>query len=31
MHSGGPFKTVLGEIAFDQKGDIKQPGFVPYI
>jgi branched-chain amino acid transport system substrate-binding protein len=31
MHSGVPFKTVLGEIAFDQKGGIKQPGFVPYI
>jgi branched-chain amino acid transport system substrate-binding protein len=31
MHSGVPFKTVLGEIAFDQKGDIKQPGFVPYV
>jgi branched-chain amino acid transport system substrate-binding protein len=31
MHSGAPFKTVLGGIAFDQKGDIKQPGFVPYV
>ncbi len=31
MHSGVPFKRVLGEIAFDQKGDIKQLGFVPYI
>jgi branched-chain amino acid transport system substrate-binding protein len=31
MHSGTPFNTVLGEISFDKKGDIKQPGFVPYV
>jgi branched-chain amino acid transport system substrate-binding protein len=31
MHSGMPFKTVLGDISFDSKGDIKQPGFVPYV
>jgi branched-chain amino acid transport system substrate-binding protein len=31
MHSGTPFKTVMGDISFDQKGDIKQPGFVPYV
>jgi branched-chain amino acid transport system substrate-binding protein len=31
MHSGMPFTTVLGDIAFDLKGDIKQPGFVPYV
>ena len=21
----------MGDISFDQKGDIKQPGFVPYV
>ena len=31
MHSGVAFNTVLGEISFDRKGDIKQPGFVPYV
>jgi branched-chain amino acid transport system substrate-binding protein len=31
MHSGTPFTTILGDISFDPKGDIKQPGFVPYV
>ncbi|RWX72327.1 branched-chain amino acid ABC transporter substrate-binding protein [Mesorhizobium sp. M2A.F.Ca.ET.039.01.1.1] len=30
MHEKGPFKTVLGGIAFDDKGDPKLPGFVVY-
>ena len=27
---GGSFKTVIGELAFDAKGDQKAPGFVVY-
>ncbi|NMF89582.1 branched-chain amino acid ABC transporter substrate-binding protein [Aromatoleum petrolei] len=27
---GGNFKTVIGDLAFDAKGDQKQPGFVVY-
>jgi branched-chain amino acid transport system substrate-binding protein len=30
LHEKGPFKTVLGEIAFDAKGDPKLPGYVMY-
>jgi branched-chain amino acid transport system substrate-binding protein len=26
----GPFKTVLGDLAFDEKGDPKFPGYVMY-
>jgi branched-chain amino acid transport system substrate-binding protein len=26
----GPFKTVLGDLAFDEKGDPKFPGYVIY-
>src|SRR6478752_5923861 len=28
LHEKGPFKTVLGDIAFDEKGDPKLPGYV---
>ena len=28
MHSGRAFKTVLGDIAFDKKGDISNEGYV---
>jgi branched-chain amino acid transport system substrate-binding protein len=30
MKAKGPFKTVLGEISFDEKGDPKIPGYVMY-
>jgi branched-chain amino acid transport system substrate-binding protein len=30
MRSGVTFKTVIGDIAFDSKGDIKQPAYVMY-
>jgi branched-chain amino acid transport system substrate-binding protein len=30
MHEKGPFKTVLGDLAFDEKGDPKLPGYVMY-
>ncbi|MIL10045.1 ABC transporter substrate-binding protein, partial [Salmonella enterica subsp. enterica] len=26
----GPFKTVLGEMAYDEKGDPKLPGYIMY-
>lgn len=28
MHSGKPFKTVLGDISFDKKGDVSNDGYV---
>jgi branched-chain amino acid transport system substrate-binding protein len=31
MHSGAPFKTVLGDIAYDKKGDITKLDYVMYI
>ena len=31
MHSGEPFKTVLGDIAFDAKGDVRVPDLVVYV
>ncbi|HSP49295.1 MAG TPA: branched-chain amino acid ABC transporter substrate-binding protein [Pseudolabrys sp.] len=31
MHSGMPFKTVLGDIAYDEKGDITKLDYVMYI
>jgi branched-chain amino acid transport system substrate-binding protein len=31
MHSGTPFKTVLGDIAYDKKGDITKLDYVMYI
>jgi branched-chain amino acid transport system substrate-binding protein len=30
MRSGFTFKTVIGDIAFNEKGDIKQPAYVMY-
>jgi len=30
MHSGKPFKTVIGDIAYDKKGDITRPDYVMY-
>jgi branched-chain amino acid transport system substrate-binding protein len=30
MRTGVPFKTVIGDLAFDEKGDIKQVGYVLY-
>ena len=30
MHSGKPFKTVIGDIAYDKKGDITRPDYVIY-
>jgi branched-chain amino acid transport system substrate-binding protein len=31
MHSGMPFKTVIGQLAYDKKGDIKRLDYVMYI
>jgi branched-chain amino acid transport system substrate-binding protein len=31
MRSGQRFKTVLGEIVYDQKGDITRPDYVMYV
>ena len=31
IHSGMPFKTVIGELAYDKKGDIKRLDYVMYI
>ena len=30
MHEKGPFKTVLGDMSFDAKGDPKLPGYIMY-
>lgn len=30
MHTGKPFKTVIGDIAYDAKGDITRPDYVMY-
>jgi branched-chain amino acid transport system substrate-binding protein len=30
MHAGKPFKTVIGEISYDAKGDITRPDYVVY-
>jgi branched-chain amino acid transport system substrate-binding protein len=30
LKSGGPFKSVLGDVSFDEKGDPKLPGYVMY-
>ncbi|WP_192179099.1 branched-chain amino acid ABC transporter substrate-binding protein [Mesorhizobium amorphae] len=30
MHEKGPFKSVLGDLAFDEKGDPKLPGYIMY-
>ena len=31
MHAGDPFKTVLGDIAFDAKGDVSAPDLTIYV
>lgn len=31
MRSGLPFKTVIGDIAYDKKGDITRPDYVMYV
>jgi len=31
MKQGKPFKTVIGDIAFDKKGDITRPDYVVYV
>ncbi len=31
MKSGKPFKTVIGDIAFDKKGDITRPDYTMYM
>ena len=31
MHSGKVFKTVIGDISFDKKGDITRPDYVMYV
>jgi branched-chain amino acid transport system substrate-binding protein len=31
MHSGRTFKTVMGAVSFDAKGDVKSPAYVMYI
>ncbi|SDR53307.1 general L-amino acid-binding protein [Rhizobiales bacterium GAS191] len=31
MHSGKVFKTVIGDIAYDKKGDITRPDYVMYV
>jgi len=30
MHSGAKFKTVIGDLSFDKKGDLQQAGYVMY-
>ncbi len=30
MHKGAPYKTVIGDIAYDAKGDITRPDYVMY-
>jgi branched-chain amino acid transport system substrate-binding protein len=30
MHAGKPFKTVIGDIGYDKKGDITRPDYVMY-
>ena len=31
LYSKGPFKTVLGDVTFDDKGDVKLPGYKVYV
>ena len=31
MKSGKPFKTVIGDISFDKKGDITRPDYIMYV
>jgi branched-chain amino acid transport system substrate-binding protein len=30
MHSGKPFKTVIGDISYDKKGDVTRADYVVY-
>ncbi len=30
IRSGKPFKTVIGELSYDKKGDITRPDYVMY-
>lgn len=30
MHKGAPYKTVIGELSYDKKGDITRPDYVMY-
>jgi branched-chain amino acid transport system substrate-binding protein len=31
MKSGKPFKTVIGDISYDKKGDITRPDYIMYV
>ena len=31
MKAGKPFKTVIGDISFDKKGDITRPDYIMYV
>ncbi len=31
MKGGKPFKTVIGDISFDKKGDITRPDYTMYV
>ena len=31
IHAGKPFKTVIGDLAYDKKGDITRPDYVMYV
>ena len=31
LHGGGPFRTVLGDLAFDDKGDLETPDLTIYV
>ena len=31
IHSGKPFKTVIGDLSYDKKGDITRPDYVMYV
>ena len=31
MHSGRSFQTVVGDIGFDGKGDVRSPAYVMYV
>ena len=31
IHSGKKFKTVIGELSYDKKGDITRPDYVMYV
>ncbi|WP_026606592.1 branched-chain amino acid ABC transporter substrate-binding protein [Methylocapsa acidiphila] len=31
IHSGAPFKTVIGELSYDDKGDVKRADYIVYV